>query len=674
MLTNTRVTLALVLVICFSCKPGERELTREPAPRPSILLVTLDTTRFDSIGPDAKGVGTPAFNALAARGLRFTQAYAPAPQTLPSHSSMLTGLYPGGHGVHENSRRLAEHHPLVSEKLQAAGYRTAAFVSAFPLARRFGLARGFEVYDDELPTGSEERSAEETTNRALAWLERSPGRPLFLWVHYFDPHYPYEPPPAFRAQYAAEPYKGEVAAMDQQMGRLLDAFASRAGQDAAIIVAADHGESLGEHGEAQHGNLLYQGVMHVPLVIAGRGVAAGVSDAPVSIRRIFHTLLDWAGLGADQSLRSGESTEVVLGEAMIPFLQFGWQPQVMAVEGRQKVIHAGAVEIYDVRTDPSETHNLAGVADLSRPVREAIRDYPIPTPGTPAGPSGSVSDEERRRLASLGYISSDVKPVVRKNAPRPRDMAHLFDDLDSASTLFSTGQYAAAIPLLERILAGDPHNLMTALRIAAAHSALGRNEQALAAFRRAEGIAPDSSDVRLYLGLHHARTGDWDRAVPLLNRVLEETPSRLPALEALATYREREQQHDEALRLYARIEALRPLTGEEQVRAGLMAMSLGQTNAALQSFERARALLGERFMHDLELGVLYLAVRRLEDARAALDRVPADHPAHAMALFKRAQVSVLLGEPDRARRIEEARLGADATTRELIANERLFRD
>jgi tetratricopeptide (TPR) repeat protein len=306
-------------------------------------------------------------------------------------------------------------------------------------------------------------------------------------------------------------------------------------------------------------------------------------------------------------------------------------------------------------------------------VREAIRDYPIPSPGAPAGPSGSVTDEERRRLASLGYISSDVKPVVRKNAPRPRDMVHLFDDLDLASTLFSTGRYEAAIPLLERILAGDPHNLMTALRIAAAHSVLGRNDQALAAFRRAEGIAPDSSDVRLYLGLHHARTGAWERALPLLTRVLEETPTRLPALEALATYREREQQHDEALRLYARIEGLRPLTAEEHVRTGLMAMSLGQTSTAIQSFERARLMDSERFAHDLELGVLYLAAKRLEDSRAALDRVPSNHPAHTMALFKRAQVSVLLGEPDRARRIEEARLAADATTRQLIENERLFR-
>ncbi len=638
------------------------------ASRPSILLVTLDTTRADAIGPEAAGVDTPAFDALAARSRRFRYAYATAPQTLPSHASMLTGLYPGGHGVHENARHLAEGHPLAAERLRAAGYRTAAFVSAFPLARAFGLARGFETYDDDFG-GRAERSAGETADRAVAWLEPRGTEPVFLWVHFFEPHYPYDPPEPYRTRYAANPYKGEVAAMDAQLGRIVKEFERRAPGPVAIVVAGDHGESLGEHGETQHGKLLYQAAMRVPLLLAGPGVSPAVSDAAVSIRRIYHTILDFAGIDETASLRL-DASEVVLGEAMEPFLQYGWQPQVMAVDGRRKAIHAGATEIYDVVADPGEIRDLGATGELSRAARAAIRDYPIPSPGASA--AQPLSDEERRRLASLGYVTSDAKPLVRKDAPRPRDMAYLFDDLDRASILFVGEQYAEAVPLLERILAADPFNLAAALHLATAHSALGHESAALEAFRNAEALAPASADVRAFLALHHARSGNWDRAIPLLERVVAESPDRVPAVEALAEGLERQERFAEALALRERLLDLKAPSAAQLVRTGELAMRLGKTETALRAFEQARPLQGTEFRHDLELGVLYLAVRRLPEARAALDRVPPSHPGYPMALFKRAQVSVLLGEPDRAARIEAARRNADATTRELIAHERLF--
>ena len=649
-------TFVLVLT-ALACSRGETPVATAPE-RPSILLVTLDTTRADAFGEH-----TPAFNALAQRGRRFAQAYATTPQTLPSHASMLTGMYPAGHGVHENARYVAPQHPLVSERLRQAGYRTAAFVSAFPLARRFGLARGFEVYDDALQV---ERPANETTDRALQWMQQQSG-PVFLWVHYFDPHTPYEPPARFRARFPNDPYRGEVAAMDEQLGRLLQAFEQRFANP-AVVVVADHGEGLGDHGEPQHGNLLYQSTMHVPLVLRGPGITPGVTETPVSTRRVFHTLLDWAGIATEHSLR-GPGNEVVLGEAMIPFLQFGWQPQVMAVEGRRKVIHAGAIEVYDVVADPREMQNLAKSADLSREVRRVLREYPIPSPA--AQPS-SVSEEDRRQLAALGYIASEVQPVVRKDAPRPRDMVELFEPLERASALFATEQYAAAIPLLEKILDADPYNLMSAIRLAVAHSALGNDEQALAAFRKAQSLAPESPDVRAYLGMHYAQKGDVANAAPLLERVVSESPGRLPAVEALANVREKQERLAEALTLRQQIQTMKPLSPAELTHLGRLAMELGRTDVAIDAFERARTQQGGAFQHHLELGVLYLAARRYTEARDALDRVPRTHPAYPMAVFKRAQVSVLLGEPDRAARIAAARQHADATTRELIARERLF--
>ncbi len=636
-------------------------------PRPSILLVTLDTTRADAIGPGAIGVETPAFNRLAARGRAFSQAYATVPETLPSHSSMMTGAYPGGHGVHENARFLAATHPVVAEALKAAGYRTAAFVSSFVLARRFGLARGFDVYDDELSGGRAERTSRETTDRALAHLSQAAGQePLFVWVHYFDAHAPYEPPEPYRSRYPTDPYRAEVAAMDEQMGRFVEAFEARVaarGGTSAIVVASDHGEGLGDHGEPQHGQLLYQSTMRVPLVVVGPGVSPGVVDTPVSTRRIFHTLTGWAGRPSSESLSAGTLTaEVVIGEAMKPFLQAGWQPQIMAVSGSLKAILSGRIEVYDVLADAGEVRDLGASASLPAPLRAVLDDYPVPTVDAAGSASTPPLDNEaRQKLASLGYVSGSTAPLVRRDAPRPADMVKLFPVIDAASTLFVQGRYEQVVPLLKQILAADPFNLDATMRLATAYSSLGRDALAVETFGKAAALAPKSQDVRLYL------------ALPLLEQVLAESPERVPALEALALAREREGRLADSVALRQRLFALRPASPAELVQLGQVAMGAQQTEVAIGAFERASAAQGAAFAQHLELGVLYLAARRLDDARRALDLVPATHPARAMALFKRAQVSVLLNEPDRAARIEAARRGADATTRGLIATERLFK-
>jgi choline-sulfatase len=667
------IPIVVALLLVAACSGGERAKAPTPVPvaRPSILLVTLDTTRADAVGPEAAGIQTPAFNAAAARGIRFRQAYATVPETLPSHVSMMTGVYPASHAVHENARPVSATQPLVAERMRQAGYQTAAFVSSFILAGRFGLARGFDTYDDTLAAGAVERTAKSTTDAALGYLARQKGGPLFVWVHYFDPHHPYTPPEPFRSRFPGKPYLGEVAAMDEQLGRLVDAFRQQAPGPVALVIAGDHGEGLGDHGEAQHGSLVYQSTMHVPLVIAGPGVAPGVSDAPVSTRRIFHTLLDWAGIDAAHSLRQPGS-EVVVGEAMKPFLEYGWQPQVMAVEGRHKAILAGRVEIYDVVADPAEARDLAADDRVRPPTPAALRDYPIPSPGN-ARPPANLDAQAQKSLASLGYISSSATPEVRRDAPRPADMMGLLDIIETASGLFVAERYAAAIPLFEKVLAADPHNLDAALRLATAHSMLGHDAVAMEMFKRAAGISPKSPDVRLYTALHVAKGSRWASAVPLLEQAVAESPDRVPALEGLARLRERQGRVDEAVTLRRKIYGLREPTAAELAGLGDLEMDLGRTVPAIEAFERARTLDPAGFTSDLELGLLYLDARRFADARDALDRVKPSHPEYPMALFKRAQVSVLLNEPDALDRIARARRGADATTRDLIARESLFK-
>ena len=636
--------LLVPLLLALGCRAGDQAKPVTQVTRTSILLVTLDTTRADAIGVGTNRAHTDAISAIGGAGRVFRQAYATAPETLPSHASFMTGLYPAGHGVHENARYVPKSLPLLAEHLQKAGYRTAAFVSAFVLDRRFGLARGFDVYDDGEGRWTE-RNARDTTDAVLAELRQPSDKPRFIWVHYYDPHAPYSAPvDGGNAGTVRQRYLREIQFVDEQIARLTQPFHEAARGSGARIIVGDHGEGLGDHGESEHGHLLFQSTMHVPLVIAGPGVPAGTSsDVPVSTRRVYHTALDWAGLGSEHSLR-GADEPVVLGEAMKPFLEYGWQPQIMAVAGRFKSIFAGRVDTFDLVADPGETRNLGSAADVPTGMRKALDDYPIASPAARA--PVELDADAKRRLAALGYIGAGAAPIVRRDAPRPADMTALLPVIQKASALFTAGDYRSAIPVLNQIVARDPHNLDARLRLATSHSSLGANAQAEEAFRRAAAIAPESQDVRTYLALHYARTPDWGRAVSLLEQVLKETPDRVTAAEALAALK---------------------------TRQGEAAMDREDTAAAIAAFERARQLAPATFKNDLDLGVLYLSARQFAEARTALDRALSAKPDHPMALFKRAQVSVLLGEADARNRITLARQKADATTKPLIERERLFK-
>jgi len=656
--------LGIVLAACGT--PNQDEPTID-----AILLVTLDTTRADRLGFAGAPVATPNLDRLAAQGVRFERAYTTAPMTLPAHASILTGLLPAEHGIHENSRRLRDEVPLLPALLSDAGWSTAAFVSGLPLARQFGLARGFEHYDDELPAGAGERRADATTDRVLEWLDGFVGERGFVWVHYFDPHEPYDPPAPFRARHPDDPYLGEIEFMDAQLGRLLDTFERRfAGVGRRVVVAGDHGEGLGDHGESDHGNLIYDSVMRVPLLVAGSDVVPAVAGAPTSTRTVFTSVLQWAGLGpAEEPVEEVMATEAVVAEGMRPYLQYGWQPQVMAVLGDVKAIRSGSIEIYDLAADPAESRDLSGERPLDPRLERALESYPIP--GGRA--EGDLDPEQRAALASLGYVTWEGEVALQEDAPSPRDMVHLFDDLDLGSGLFVRGEYARAIPVLERLAAQDPRNLMVLVRLAAAHSLVGEAGQADRLFDRAAALRPGSVDVRHYRALHLLRSGRWQDAEPLLEEVLAEMPERVPALAALAGIRERQGRLDDALRLYEQVVALDSRPAAALARVGGLRMARGETAAAIRAFERARTLDPEGFRHHLELGVLYLAERRLDEAATALDLVAAAHPEHAMALFKRAQVAVLRGEPDAEERVRRARGAADETTATLIRNEKLFR-
>jgi len=666
--------LALVLTAC-SGDSEEPAAVQKPLPPktelPAILLVTLDTTRADHTGIETGLVQTPNLAALAASGIYFKQAYSVTPTTLPSHTSMLTGLYPADHLIRENGRRVDNKLDLLAGLLKSRGYETAAFVSGFPLDGQFGLSRGFDHYDDDFDGDATERNAAATTDLALAWLEGKSG-PLFMWAHYYDPHEPYEPPGPYLKQYPGNPYLGEIAYMDQELGRLLTAFEKQfQGRPMKIIVVGDHGEGLGEHGETLHGNLLYQGTMRVPLVIAGTGIAPATREQAVSIRQVFDTVLGWTGESRPGSLL-GDDSAPVLAEALKPYLQYGWQPQFMAVQNGIKVIRSGATEIYNVLADPAENDNLDGRVEPGPALWDAIDAYSTRALAKQSQAQPALSQDALDKLASLGYVGSSGSATAREDAPNPKDMTYLFHDMDIGAGLFIRRDYAAAIPVFNHILEADPYNFMAALRLAVAYSVTGDPVQAQVYFDRARAIDPSSIDLRHYEAMHYMKNRQWDLAGPLFEAVLAESPDRLQDLEGLAQVYTRQGQINQALDLLQKIVKIKESPALEWARIGQLKMSLHDTKGAISAFETAHKMLGDKFTFNLELGMLYMADRRLQNAAASLDAVSRFHPAYPMALFKRAQVSVLLKEADREQRVRQAWVHADNTTRPLIENERLF--
>ena len=469
-----------------------------------VLLVTLDTTRADALGCYGNpGARTPALDRLARGGVRFARAYAPAPLTLPSHASLLTGALPPEHGVHENGRQaLGGELETLAEACAARGWRTAAFVGAKVLSAHYGLARGFEVYDDLTDARGVERDAAAVTDAALEWLAATEG-PFFAWVHYFDPHFPYDPPPG---ALGATPYLAEVAHADAQLGRLLD-WLERAGRSRGtlVVVTADHGEALGEHGEATHGALVHDSTLRVPLIVARRGrFARGrVVDTPVHLVDVAATiceLLDWPPLAG---ARGRSLAPALAGEPLEPLplyaeseycrINFGWSPLRALVDGDWKYIAAPAPELYDLGADPGELNDVSAEhPGVTRRLAAQLEALLASLPRT-ATADVALDDAARAELEALGYaqgsgsVDGDASPG---RSVHPRDMLAVLDLHGTATMQARAGDFAAAAAALERAVAEAPGVATFHDFLGFAYHKLGRYEDALRELETAARLAP----------------------------------------------------------------------------------------------------------------------------------------------------------------------------------------
>jgi arylsulfatase A-like enzyme/Tfp pilus assembly protein PilF len=616
----------------------------------NLLLVSLDTVRADRIGAYGyASAQTPVIDELARSGLRFEQATTVVPLTLPAHSSLLTGTFPGWHGVRDNGGfYLEDDQQTLAEVLRQNGFRTGGFVGAFVLDRRWGIAQGFDRYVDDFDLdrlGNAaamdmiQRPGAEVVDRALEWLKDDRAERFFAWVHLYDAHTPYEAPEPVRSRFPRTQdgaYDAEIAYTDLQVGRLVDALRGDGRlADTLIVIVADHGEMLGEHGEATHGFFIYEGATRIPLIISGPGIPAAVVADQVRIVDVMPTALRALGVptpppvqGVDlMPLARGQSLDLIAhSESWYPKYHYGWSELRSIQDGRFKLIQAPRPELYDLSDDPTEKRDrsteyaprLAGYA-------RALDDFESRTAraGAAEGPR-PIDSETEERLAALGYVSGSVnrKTLQQPGRGDPKDKIELYNLMKQAGSLSYEGNVEAAIATVKQALAKDPEIVEAHMLLGNFYKKLNRPQDAIAAYR--EALAQDSEHQN--------------------------------ALFSLALAYKDEGRFDEARIGFERARALDPRNGKVAWQLADVWMRLGDhakaeavVNDALNGkVDEARMLL--------KLGEIRIESRRFDEAEAALKRALEKKPGLALANYDLGLVYEGKGQIDRAIQSYEAEL------------------
>jgi len=641
--------IAFLVVFALGWLSGCR---RAPAPESAahprdanVLLITLDTTRADHLscyresgaGPGAK---TPHLDALATRGVRFAHATAQVPLTLPSHACIMTGAYPTVHGLRDmGGFVLAASHPTIASITRAVGFETAAFVGSRVLARHFGMSNGFETYDDDMGSDTEEgkmpgvfpeRRASVVTDRALAWLNEHANQRFFLWAHYYDPHAPYDPPEPYRRLYAHDLYSGEIAYMDEQVGRLLDALDQRGLASRTLVVAiGDHGESLGEHGEMTHGIFLYDATTHVPLIMAGPGIPAGkvISEQVRSID-VMPTVLGFLHLPVGREAqgvslwplieqgRKVRSNYAYL-ETIYPRTYMGWSELRGMRTDTWKLIIAPHPELYNLERDPDEATNLiakypADADELQKQIWEVAGNGAKHETLT----SSPVDAQTRQELASLGYVSAGTPREIQlgTDAPDPKDRVEVLKILSEVEHQINARAYPEAVQLMQRGLKLDPTNPMAHIYLAMAYERMGDYTRAVDVYQDALRRSIGTDQVYSRLGKDELRLHQLDAAVDAMTHANQIDPADLDNLRNLGTAELQLQRMDEAERAFKAITVQNDRYSAAWNGLGLVSIQRGDASTARQDFERAIAVGPGEVEPLLNLGVLYQKTGNKEQA------------------------------------------------------------
>jgi choline-sulfatase len=599
----------------------------------NVLLITLDTTRADALGAyGAPGGSTPILDGLARDAIVFERAWTPVPLTLPAHASLLTGLYPRSHGVRRNGRfRLPANTPTLATVLRSAGYATAAFVSTAVLDRAYGLDAGFGLYDDLRGTKAVERRAPITASKAIDWLRSAPSQPFLLWVHFYDPHAPYEPPPALAERFS-DPYAGEVALVDGEVGRLLETLDVE-GLDyrTIVVVAGDHGEDRLQHGEPEHGVLLYETVLHVPLLVRvpARRDRGRREPARASLVDVCPTLLELLDIsfpdplqGRPLLLRSGAARPAdhgVFAETTLPASTYGWSALDAYGRDSWKLVDGPFPELYDLASDPREKRDLASEQpDRVRELRaqlSKLRDVLRPPAADAAYRPGPA---ERESLAALGYVLGEaIAGAAPRSGPNPKSMVAVLPLLERGREALRAGRAQEAIAPLEAAARIDRKNPRVQDSLGVALHATGRLPEARGAFEVALATDPRNADVLTNLGATLEALGDPGGAENCYRNALAADPACLAARINLMLLLVDGGRFAEALSQAETADAMRPGLPLPLLVAGRCREALGDPAGARADYSRAMRA-GEESAESLEALLLAAeAAYRLGDSERA---------------------------------------------------------
>lgn len=688
-----RAAVVLVAIVAIAASwMVLRTLERWISPEPirsgvcggcNVLLITVDTLRSDRVGAFGGPPGlTPNLDRLAARALRLTRAYSSAPLTLPSHASIMTGTSPPAHGVRANGLfRLGADTPTLATVLKQNGYRTGAFVGAFVLDARFGLNRGFDVYDDRYgekhagdDTEGAERRAEDVIKPALAWINQqspiNPQSPIpnpqwFAWVHLYDPHEPYRAPEPYASQH--EPYDAEVAYTDAMIGKLLDDLTAKGQLERTlVVVAADHGESLGEHGERTHGVFAYDVTLRVPWLVWARPRITGRRfDGPVRLIDLAPTVMDLVGVAWPHSIEGRSVLQAVNGrdtsgpaayfEAMDANLTRNWAPLTGVVSGGYKLIDLPIPELYDLAADPGETTNLAargGENDRVRTLTALLRNTTaeLSARGAPAA-AVTLNAESRQRLQALGYVASSAgpRPRVYGDVDDPKTLIGASNDLNRALAAFKAGSPREAMSAVRAIIAQHPGFTTASGVLASMQHDTGDLRGAIATLEDLVGREIADQSVMVVLAGYLQEAGALEKSIGILDAVVASHPDYADAYNSLGVAYSRAGRHDRARAAFRRVLDLDPTSATTYENLGVDEAGAGDLGAAAADLARALELDPRLPGAHNALAAVCLRQGRQPDAIAHWKTAVQLDPRMYDALYNLGTVLHSLGRTDEAR-------------------------
>ena len=587
---------------------------------PNVVVITIDTLRADHLGCYGyKQIRTPNIDVLAANGIKFERAFTPVPITLPSHTVIFTGTYPTLNGMHDFSgNRLGAQPPTLASTLKEHGYVTGAVVGSAVLDSRFGLNRGFDFYYDhfefnrlqEANLDEMERPGNAVADQALDWLSKNYQKPFFLWMHLYDPHYPYNPPPPYSEEYKSHTYDGEIAFADVQVGRLVQFLKSKnLYANTLVVLSGDHGEGLGEHGEQTHGFFIYNSTLHVPLIVhLPSGPGGKEINTPVSTADIVPTVLRSLKLPVPKEVQGQDllplltaknadknAPRPLYSETFLPRLHFNWSELRGLELDKYHFIDAPKPELYDLSKDPKEldnlfAHNKAVAEELKAKLDSVIREY---TPGQEMAEKTNLDPALMERLKSLGYAGfsgGGSTTTSGSQLPDPKDRIQVYELISAGMADSQHGRFDESVSKLTAALKTDPNSVPVHYLLGLDYYRLKDFGKAIEEFQRVLQLSPDYSLATYQLGLSYGRAGENTRAIDTLKRALQLDPTNFAAAYNLGAIYLHQQMTAEAVAAFRQSITIAPQYVPGHLALGQVFMYQGQVDEAIAELRQVTAL------------------------------------------------------------------------------------